>query len=84
MSEFSYLTDQGEMLRLPEYSDWECQLFGGGADGIVWRPLKGREPNAFHRWMHRIFFACVWVRRPSPTEERGNCPASADAAKDKE
>ena len=46
----------------PEQSEWSCQLFGSGPGGMVWRPAKGRHPNAFQRWMCRVFFASVWVK----------------------
>lgn len=46
----------------PEYSAWRCELFGGGVNGIVWYPLKGQEPNRFHRFMQRLCFGCRWVR----------------------
>jgi hypothetical protein len=30
--------------------------------GIIWRPQKGQEPNAFVRWMMKVCFACTWVK----------------------
>jgi hypothetical protein len=41
---------------LPEYSEWQVELM----QGTVLRPLKGREPNAFHRFMQSICFGFVW------------------------
>jgi len=48
----------------PEQSEWQCYMFGNrpGAWGIVYRPIKGRVPNLFVRWMMRIFFDCLWVK----------------------
>lgn len=46
-----------------ELSDWCCHLFGSdGRTGISWRPLKGKEPNRFWRWMQFICFGNRWVR----------------------
>ncbi len=47
---------------MPEHSDWECQLFGGGAMGVVYRPPKGGEPNWFWRKMQYLCFGCRWVK----------------------
>jgi len=47
----------------PELSDWQCQMFGSrNGNGIVYRPVKGDEPNAFQRWMSNVFFACKWEK----------------------
>lgn len=51
--------------RLPEWSEWRCYMFGNTPSnncGIVWRPRKGQEPNAFVRWMMKLCFACTWVK----------------------
>lgn len=50
-------------LKLPEYSEWTCQLFGGG--GWNWTPLKGNEPNWFWRWMQYLFFGNKWEKQSS-------------------
>ena len=51
-------------IRNPEYSDWECHLFGGsGSNGIVYNPVVGQVPNWFVRQMSNIFFACKWVKK---------------------
>ena len=50
---------------VPEWSEWKCYLFGNTPEannGIIWRPLKGQEPNWFIRWMMRVCFACTWVK----------------------
>lgn len=46
----------------PEYSEWKCELFGLGPDGIVFRPLKGKEPNFFWRRMQYIIFGNNWIK----------------------
>jgi hypothetical protein len=43
-------------IRNPELSEWSCHLFGGTEYGINWRPLKGKEPNWFWRWMQFLCF----------------------------
>lgn len=45
----------------PEFSDWECELFGMGRT-IVIRPPKGQEPCWFNRLMQRWFFGCRWKK----------------------
>jgi len=51
-------------IKMPEYSKWKCYLFGCGLDGhgLVYRPVRGKEPNAFVRWMMRICLGCMWVK----------------------
>lgn len=47
----------------PEYSEWKCYLFGNdNSNGLAYRPLKGKEPNSFVRWMMKICFSCRWVK----------------------
>lgn len=46
----------------PEYSDWVCYMFGSSMNGIVWRPLKGKEPNWFWRAMQFLVFGNRWVK----------------------
>jgi hypothetical protein len=43
-------------------SDWKCELFGCGKNGITWRPNKGQVPNFFWRWMQYLFFGNKWMR----------------------
>lgn len=45
----------------PEMSDWKCELFGMGPRGIVFMPLKGKEPNWFWRWMQYIILGNKWI-----------------------
>ena len=53
--------DKGENTnKQPEWSDYQCHLFGSIGDGITWRPLKGKEPNWFWRWMQFICFGNKW------------------------
>lgn len=47
----------------PERSEWKCYLFGGNEYGLVWQPLKGQEPCAWHRFWQRVFFGHRWVKR---------------------
>ena len=49
-------------IKLREKSEWRCELFGTGPDGLVLRPYKGNEPNFFWRWLQFIFFGNRWVR----------------------
>ena len=47
----------------PVYSEWNCRLFGAAStDGIHYRPVKGRVPNRFVRWMMKVCFDCTWVK----------------------
>ena len=47
--------------KLPEYSEWECYLFGS-VSGIRFKPRKGDYPNAFWRFMQYICFGNRWVK----------------------
>lgn len=54
---------QTNELFLPEDSKWVCYIFGSTiGNGIHWRPLKGKEPNFFWRWMQYICFGNRWVK----------------------
>jgi len=46
------------------YSEWQCYMFGNtpGSNGLIYRPDKGNEPNAFVRWMMKVCFACTWIK----------------------
>jgi len=48
----------------PEKSDWQCYMFGNTPDGqgMIYIPVKGKEPNRFVRWMMKICFDCTWVK----------------------
>lgn len=48
-----------------EPSEWQCELFGMGPDGVVLRPQKGGEPNWFWRWTQYLAFGCKWVKAPT-------------------
>lgn len=43
---------------LPKRSDWQCQL----SDGVVFRPLEGKEPNFCWRWMQYVCFGFKWSK----------------------
>jgi hypothetical protein len=61
----------------PEFSEWQCYLFGNrppGTSGIVWRPRKGGEPHAFARFMMRVCFDCLWVKDPPASRTSGATP----------
>ena len=51
-------------LIVPEYSDWECHLLGGGVNDITWTPQKGKEPNWFWRIMQYLILGNKWVKKP--------------------
>ena len=53
--------------KLPEQSEWQCYMFGNrpGAQGIIYRPTKGKHPNWFVRWMMLVCFDCLWVKDKS-------------------
>ena len=51
-----------EVRETPEYSEWECHLFGSNGDGITWRPVKGKEPNWFWRKMNYLILGNKWVK----------------------
>jgi len=53
-------TAQCEVLRSPPASDWICTF----CDAITWRPQKGKEPNAFHRFMQGVCFGFKWRKEP--------------------
>lgn len=50
-------------LRPRENSEWRCYLFGGtNSEGILWQPIKGKEPNWFWRKMQFLCFGNRWVK----------------------
>ncbi len=53
------------MLQIPEQSEWTCYMFGNkpGGVGLIYTPRKGGETNWFVRWMMRICFDCMWVKK---------------------
>ncbi|NBW16897.1 MAG: hypothetical protein EBR82_53860 [Caulobacteraceae bacterium] len=52
-----------ETIEIPQSSDWECELFGMGQNGIKIVPAVGNVPNAFWRWMQYLAFGNRWRRR---------------------
>lgn len=61
------MSNEYTFLKRPESSEWQCYMFGNrpGGSGMIYRPIKGREPNIFARWMMRIFLDCVWIKDKS-------------------
>ena len=54
------------LVKNPEFSDWQCLMFGGTGDGgFTWRPLKGGEPNWFWRKMQYLIVGNKWVKDPT-------------------
>jgi hypothetical protein len=53
-------------IKIPEWSDWKCYLFGGKESTVcmIWQPEKGNEPNWFWRKMQYLFFGNRWVKEP--------------------
>lgn len=64
LNEWKRLERDDGLLHVPELSDkWKCSLFGGTESyGILWIPLKGKEPNWFWRWMQYICFGNKWKK----------------------
>ncbi len=56
-SETVFLTGRVETSRMPEPSDYEAVVAG-----VHYRPRKGQEPSAFHRWMQGWAFGVRWRR----------------------
>ena len=50
---------------IPEMSEWQCFLIGTheGPGSVIWRPLKGYEPNWFWRKMQFLVFGMRWVKK---------------------
>lgn len=63
MTEQPYYRKSGDQntIRKDEVSDWQCELFGG----LMWRPLKDKEPNWFWRWMQFLVLGNRWRRSPT-------------------
>lgn len=63
-----YIAIDGSQLsgiKTPEESEWVCYLFGNTPQtnsGMIYHPLKNREPNWFVRYMMKICLGCTWVR----------------------
>jgi hypothetical protein len=53
-----------EFFKMPESSPWKCYMFGNRPEGvgIVYKPMLGKEPNWFVRWMMLVCFDCLWVK----------------------
>ena len=55
--------DDYTAIKVPELSEWECELFGNGPGGLVWRPREGCHPNWFWRWMQYLIFGNNWKKK---------------------
>lgn len=44
-------------INIPDASEWSVK-----SNGIMYRPNKGDEPNAFHRFMQRLAFGFKWTK----------------------
>ena len=42
---------------IPKPSEWRCIAFG-----VTYRPMKGHQPNWFHRQMCRLLLGVRWVK----------------------
>lgn len=49
---------QYRFLYPPKYSEWQCEY----VRGVVFRPIEGREPNSFHRYMQRLLLGWKWTK----------------------
>ena len=47
----------------PEYSDWECHLFGSDGTGITWKPVVGHVPCRFWRVMQYLILGNKWRKK---------------------
>jgi hypothetical protein len=52
-------------IKQPKQSNWTCYMFGNrpGGMGMAYKPAEGQVPNRFVRFMMRICFDCVWVKK---------------------
>jgi len=61
------------LVKNPEFSEWQGLMFGNkGNDGLVWRPLKGGEPNWFWRKMQYLILGSKWVKDPKEKSDERN------------
>ena len=56
-------------LNIPERSEWKVWLMGDYGKSqhgaIVYQPIKGQEPNWFHRKMQELCFGFQWRKNTS-------------------
>jgi hypothetical protein len=45
-------------ISIPPKPAWKCQLI----NGVYWNVEEGKQPNAFHRLMQRLFFGIKWSK----------------------
>ena len=54
-------------LNIPERSEWRVWLMGDYGKSqhgaIVYQPVKGQEPNWFHRKMQELCFGFQWRKK---------------------
>ena len=54
-------------INIPEKSEWTCWLMGDNGKSqhgaIVYNPVKGQEPNWFHRKMQELCFGFQWRKK---------------------
>ena len=48
--------------KLPECSEWTCQVLGSKEHGVIYKPLKGKEPNWFWRMTQHLILGHKWVK----------------------
>tara|TARA_R110002020_G_scaffold25209_2_gene82078 strand:- start:329 stop:550 length:222 start_codon:yes stop_codon:yes gene_type:complete len=66
-----FLSAEKCIVKDPEFSEWQCLIFGGTGDGgFRWRPLKGGEPNWFWRKMQYLILGSKWMK--DPTKEKSD------------
>lgn len=56
------MTEPG-FIKMPERSNWRVEICG-----VHYHPVKGQEPNAFHRWMQRLAFGFRWKKTKGEQE----------------
>lgn len=54
-----------QSIKTPERSDWICYLVGNPGDSWTFQlcPVKGVEPNWFHRKMQEFCFGFKWRKK---------------------
>jgi hypothetical protein len=52
-------------IKQPEYSNWQCYMYGGKPESsynTIYRPTVETLPNRFVRYMMKICLGCTWVK----------------------
>jgi hypothetical protein len=64
---------EGKVISPPELSEWVCYPFGKQESyNVMYRPVKGQEPNAFHRLMQKLFFGIHWEKRQNEQNSKAS------------